>query len=541
MADPQRILQRQSELERTRTNHAAVWTEIRELIYPDASQFQGETITRGTKTRRKVYDGTGEYAAEVLSAGLHHMLTNPTVPWLALTVDDERLKRRVAVRRWLDQASTVMFGIFNKPSTRFQPEAHETYQDLGTFGTGIMFIEEAASGYPLFSARPLGECYACEGDEGVVDTLYRKFMLSPRQAAQRYGAEALPEQLRKRLDGKDCDTCDVEVVHAVEPRLERDGDLPDARNMAFSSCHVLVQGAHVLKESGFQEFPYAVPRWAVRPGEIYGRGCGRKALADVKELQEVSKVTRRGFAKAVDPPLMMIDDGVLGRLNVNPSAINLVRQEYMRGSGGDPIRPINTGARPDLGLQYMEDRRTLIERAFFVDLFKFAREPHMTATQVLQISEQTMMVLNPILGRLQVEYLAPLVHRVFMIALRNGLIPAPPAELQDVEYSVSFVSPTAKLQRISQARAVSQHIEANLPLIQADPALLDVYDGDATLRGTGEIIGVPERFLRTPDQVAAVREQRARTQQAAQAAEIAKSAGAAARDFAQAGVTANGR
>lgn len=541
MADARKIIQRQGELESQRTNHAGVWTEIRELIYPDASQFMGETITRGSKTRRKVYDGTGEQAAEVLSAGLHHMLTNPTVPWLELTVADTRLKRRDSVRRWLGEASEVLFGIFNKPQTRFQPEAHETYQDLGTFGTGIMFIEEGRDGYPLFSARPLGEAYVCEGDEGVVDTVYRKFSLSPRQAALRYGEESLPEEVRARLNGKDCNTADVEVIHAVEPRLERDPGLPDARNMAWSSVHVLVKGQHVVKESGFQEFPYAVPRWAVRAGEVYGRGCGRKALADVKELQEVSKVTRRGFAKAIDPPLIAMDDGVLGRINMNPSAINHVRAEYMRGTGGDPIRPIKTGARPDLGLQYMEDRRGLIERAFFVDLFKFARDPHMTATQVLQISEQTMMVLNPILGRLQVEYLAPLVHRVFMIALRNGLIPTPPAELEGIEYSVSFVSPSAKLQRISQARAVSQHIETALPLIQADPSLLDVYDGDATMRGTGEIIGVPERFFRRPEEVAAVRAERARVQEAAQAAEIAKSAGAAARDFAQAGVAANAR
>lgn len=540
MADAQHIIQRQSELERNRSNHAAVWTEIRELIVPDASQFLGETITRGAKTRRRIYDGTGEYAADILAAGLHHMLTNPTVPWQSLTVSDPKLKRRDSVRRWLGEASEVLFGIFNKPETRFQPEAHEVYQDLGALGTGIMFIEETRSGYPLFSARPMGECYAAEGEAGVVDTLYRKFSLSARQAVIRYGAEALTDEIRAKAQGKDADTADIEFIHAVEPRLERDEKQPDARNMAFSSCHVLVNGGKVVKESGFQEFPYAVPRWSVRTGEIYGRGPGRKALADVKELQEVSKVTRRGFAKAIDPPLMAVDDGVLGRINVNPSAINHVRQEHMRQQG-DPIRPINTGARPDLGLRYMEDRRTLIERAFYVDLFKFAREPHMTATQVLQITEQTMMVLNPILGRLQVEYLAPLVDRTFMIALRNGLIPPPPAELEGIEYSVEFVSPTAKLQRISQARAVSQHIETNLPLIQADPSLMDNYDGDATMRGTGEIIGVPERFFRTPQAVSELRAQRQQMQEAAQAAELAKSAGAAAKDFAQAGAATNAR
>jgi hypothetical protein len=47
----------------------------------------------------------------------------------------------------------------------------------------------------------------------------------------------------------------------------------------------------------------------------------------------------------------------------------------------------------------------------------------MTATEVMQRTEERMRLLGPILGRMEAELLGPIITRVFGIMLRQGAVP----------------------------------------------------------------------------------------------------------------------
>jgi hypothetical protein len=528
------LLARAERLKADRGTFDSHWQELRDVIYPAAAAFTSSggigRETPGRKAHHQVFDSTGEQAAELLAAALHAGLTHPASPWFHLRALDEQVNKDDAAARWLEEASRRMLDVFNSPATNFAPQQHEKYLDLVAFGSACMYVEDRPGHLPLFQTRPLSECFFAENAEGRVDTNFRWFELTARQAVQRWGDKAGRRIVQSAGDARREDDL-FKFVHAVFPRETRHYGGAGPREMPVASCWVSVDEMQLVEEGGFHEFPYTCPRWLKRAGEVYGRGPGMKALADVKMLQRAMKVTIRGVEKLVDPPLIVADDGVISPVRVTPSGINYVRADMMQ-HGALPIRPLDTGGRPDLGEEFLKSVRQRIEFAFYTHLIQFARDPQMTATQFLGISEQTARVLAPILARLQVEDLDPLVQRVFGILSRAGMLPPIPATLAGRPIRVEYVSPITRAQKAGDARALAQTAEAIAPLLQSNPEVLDNFDADAAVRDIADILGLRKSWLRSADTVQAMRRAKQQVQQQAAAgdsmAQLAGMAGKAA-------------
>ncbi len=480
--------------------------QIREIFYPEAESFNTKQTT-GEKLHQKVYDSTGEQAGELLAAGVQAMTCNSAVQWLELSTGDPELDKDEEVALWLEDTRDKILAACNAPSGGFITNKHEQLMELVHFGTAPLFIGQKMN-KPFFQSRPLAQCLVAENGDRIIDTILWCPTFTARQAATLFGKNAGKDILKDADDPKK-HTTRYEFVHAVYPReqLSAKGTIYRSNEMPFASCWVNVREAHVAVESGFEEFPYACPRWRKRPNEAYGRSPAMKVLADCRMLQRAMRVQIRGVEKIVDPPWMVADDGVMSPLRASPSATNIVRGMTMRGSG-DPIRPLISGGRPDVGEEFMNGIRQRIEQGFHVNLFQFARDPKMTATQYLGITEQTMQAMTPLLGRMQTEDLGPLVERLFAILYRANQLRDAPDVLQGQPLRVKYVSPIAKQQRIGEARAVAQWEEIMAPKIARNPDVADIMDDDEAGRLVADLVGVRKTVMRSPDKVAGIRQQR---------------------------------
>lgn len=505
------------------------WQEISDVIFPLALHF-----TRfehpGAKAHDKIFDSSGEQAGEMLAGALLGFLVSPDRPWFSLKAADDDLNADDEVASWLADATRRMLKMFNRPKSGFYPTQHEKYMDLVNFGTGGQFIAERPGLGPRFLGRPLAQLYLRENADGEVDTVYRHYKLKAHQALQAFGAAAGPQAVKKAEKPKTAEDT-FEFIHAVEPRRKRNTARLDPRNMAFASWTVNLTERHTVRESGFREMPLATPRWFRRYGENYGRGPGSKALADVKMLQRSMKVTIRGTEKIVDPPLQVADDGVLAPIRMTPSGLNFVRPDLLQSQGGG-IRPVITGARPDLGEAFMEGVRVRIDGAYFKPLLQLSRDPRMTASQFLGLQQEALQILSPFLGRLQTEDLGPVIDRTFAIMLRQGMFLPVPARLAEAELEVEYLSPVARAQRLEEARGVSSTLELMAPLIERQPEILDNVDSDATFRFVADTLNWPRDTFRALEVVRQMRqartEERAQQEQIAAAGDIAQAVGRAA-------------
>ncbi len=500
------IKKRINQMEGSRGTWEDHWQEILDYVMPRKADITFKR-TKGEKRAEILFDSTAITASNLLAASLQGTLTSPSLQWFNIKLKEEQLNQDRGVQLWLEDCSKRMYEVFNE--TNFNSEVHEMYLDLVTIGTGALFVEEGNKGFVEskihFNTMHIAEYYIQENVQGYVDTLYRRYKLSARQAVQEFGEDNLGEKVLKAAKEKPDKM--FNFIHAVEPLEDYERALGKATTkLPFHSCHVCEEDKMIVRGGGYNEFPYLVPRWTKATGEIFGRSPSYNALPDIKTLNKAVEIGLKAWAKAIDPPLLVQDDGVIGRVRMTPGGITVVRND-------SAIKPLQIGSNWQITDMKENQLRTAIRQAYYSDQLQLQEGPQMTATEVQVRYELMQRLLGPTLGRFQSEFLNPLIERVFNIMFRaNALAPVPKiAEGQSLQ--VEFIGPLARSQRMEEAVAVERLYQLGMQLAQADPNILDLFDNDTAIRLRAELLGVPKTVLRGPAEVEQIRRQRAQQQE----------------------------
>lgn len=516
------LLKRFASLFEQRQQWESHWQEIADYVVPRKADIT-KRRTDGDKRTELVFDGTAIHAAELLSASLHGMLTNASTRWFSLRYRDRNLDSNDEAKEWLESVEDDMYLAFAR--SNFQEQIHELYHDLICFGTAVMFIEQDPDNQIRFQTRHCRELFLSEDEKGRVDTVFREFHMPARAVIQRFG-DSVDNSIIKKAGQNPYEK--IRLIHAVYPRDERDVRRVDTKNKPFASVYVDPKSRTILSESGFDEFPYVAPRFLKASFEIgYGRSPAMTALPDIKMLNKMSEVTIRAAQKQVDPPLLVPDDGFLLPIRTVPGGLN-----FYRSGTRDRIEPLNIGANNPLGLNMEEQRRQAIQSAFYVDQLILSQGPQMTATEVMQRTEEKMRLLGPVLGRLQAELLQPMIERTYAILVRQKAFQPAPEFMSDSAIEIEYVSPLAKAQKSGDIQNALRMLELFGPLAQIDQSAIDYVDIDGMAKYLLKTLAVPATTVRGEEQVAEIREQRAAQQQQMQemqeAQMAAEAAGAAA-------------
>ena len=484
-----------------RKNWEEHWQEIADYVLPRRADVT-TVRSKGDKRSENIFDGTAMNAAELLSSSLHGMLTNAASPWFSMRFKDENISAMEENKEWLESCTDTMYMALDR--SNFQQEIHELYTDLVVFGTGCMMIEDDDRDFVRFSTRHINEIYISENDKGIVDVVHRKFKLTARAAYNQFG-DNLPKRI---LDILKSDPYDEVTLHqCIKPNDNLNPYKMDNKSMPFVSIYYDGEDEEIISISGFNEFPFVVPRWLKSSTEVYGRSPSMTALPDIKMINKMSETTIKAAQKMVDPPLLVPDDSFILPIRTQPGGLN-----FYRSGTRDRVEPLNIGANTPLGLNIEEQRRTAIKQAYFVDQLLMSQNITMTATEVMQRNEEKMRLLAPVLGRMQSEMLQPLINRVFNILLRKNILPVPPEELQGQNVDIEYVSPLARSQKVGDVQAIMRTLEVVMPLSQTEP-VMDYIDSDKLVTHLGDVLGVPSKVMRSPQEVQALRQQRAQAQQ----------------------------
>lgn len=540
------LIERAGRLASDRGTAESHWQEIAELFTPMRADFNQRVATPGEKRMTKVFDGTPGQAAENLSSALWGMLTNSANIWFELRPRDPGLAEQQEVKAWLEHARDRMLAVFAAGGQRFYARAVDLYSDLVNFGTGIFYEEEApAAGGIYFTCRHLAECYIAENQYEQVDTVFRRFRWTARQAMQRWKDSAGPK-LRATYE-KTPDQAET-FLHAVLPVEDYDGEKKLDAAMRWASVYVCEADSNILSEGGYHDFPYQVPRWSQRSRSVYGDSPAMLALPDAKMLNQMSRTTIVGAQKAVDPPILAPDEGTVRGVRIGGGSRGGIRTASggivyggMDSQGRRMYDVLHAAGNIGLGLDMEEQRRTAIREAFYASLLLLASQPGRTATEVLALQEEKLRLMGPHLGRVQSEFLDPLIGRVFGIMMRAGRIERPPMALAEApELDVEYVSPMARAQRATEAVAVVRSYEVGGLIAQAtgNTDALDNLNPDEAMRIAADANGLPATAMRSLDEVEQVRQQRQAVQAAMMASEQAPKVAGAVKDMADARKTA---
>jgi hypothetical protein len=179
--------------------------------------------------------------------------------------------------------------------------------------------------------------------------------------------------------------------------------------------------------------------------------------------------------------------------------------------------------------------RFLIRRAFYEDLFLMlaVSDPSrgaqpITAREVEERHEETLLALGPVLERTNDELLEPLIDRTYVQMERAGLIPDPPDELENVELKVEFISIMAQAQKLVGVVGQDRFLMSTAPLFQVFPEVRHKIKVFQIVDGYADMLGIDPRQIRSDEDAQALADQEAEMNQKMMAAEQAKNLGQAA-------------
>lgn len=523
--DIDRLLGDQHERLEVRRPHEPVWGRINALIYPDGTPVaENQASLDGQTTRSEIYDNTAEDAADSASAALHAMTTNPATRWLEMGLFNERYARDTYAGAWLWDLTTRMLRSFRHPTSRFNLAVDEDNKQYVALGNGLLHCEDRPGKLPLWRGCDVTRSTWAENADGEVDLVGREFELTARAAIGHFGVENLPSQIRELADKENRSSKykRIRFLHVNEPRSEADLRA-GRRGAAYRSVYLCLDHPWIVRDGGGPGLEYVASRWSRRANEIYGRGCGHKALGDVDILQRMNRTTLLAGERTIDPPIIAPDDEEMGPISLKGRAVTRVRPDLL-ANGAHP-RAFLTNTRVDIGLELIADRRELVRRSFLKQLLELVRDPKYTATHVLSIEAEQKRGLAPLLGRMEVERLGPIVARQFQLLMRMpGVIDPAPEELRGMPLQPTFDSPDARAMRLGTARAIAQGFELVAPFIRdtKDDALWDNFDLDESLRAQVEGLGMPSANLRPIDVRDRMRVQRQAVEEAREQRESLK-------------------
>ena len=509
MAKFEYIQKRLNKMSSDRSTWEDHWQEILDYVMPRKADITF-VRSKGEKRTEVLFDSTAITANNLLAASLQGTLTSPSLPWFSLKLRDDDANKVRDIQIWLEDTARRMYAVFNE--SNFNTEVHEMYLDLCSVGTAAIFVEEANEGFLQgglhFNTLHIAEYFIQENATGKVDTLYRKYKMTARQAIQEFGEENLGPKIKEAAKMKP-DT-QFNFIHAVEPTADYERAVGKAKTkLPFHSCHVCEEDKMVVRVGGYNEFPYLVPRWSKATGEIFGRSPSYNALPDIKTLNKAVEIGLKAWAKAIDPPLLVTDDGVIGRVRMTPAGITVVRSDTA-------IKPLQIGSNWQITDLKENQLRTAIRQAYYSDQLQLQEGPQMTATEVQVRYELMQRLLGPTLGRFQTEFLNPLIERVFGIMMRSDALMPRPEAIEGNNMDIEYVGPLARSQRMEEAVAVERLYQLAMQVVQVDPTVMDVINHEQAIRMRATLLGVPKTVLRGEDEVAEIREQRAAAQQQAQ-------------------------
>ena len=517
------LLTRLQQYKSDRGNFPNLWQECADYGMPGNRQYT--TKQSPGAQQEDTFQTVAESCIIELAAGLYSYMFPTDSKAFILAVDDEELAENDNVKQYLSKVTDVLHTYLIQ--SNFRHTFFEFLKSLAGIGTACFYSGPSKKRTINFHSFHMSTVYIDIDDELDVDTVFREFEYTARQAVQKFGKDNLGELvLAAYNDPKRMSSEKFSFLHACFPNDEADGKNTDPLTMDYISYYVDIKDKLIINQKGFDhsgesEAPYQIVRFDKDALENLGRSPMMKMLSDVKMLSQLRFIRVKAWDKMCDPPLVLPDDGSIWPLSTAPGSVL-----HILPNGEKPFWFEFKGNLA--GINDAIDRTTQdIKEGFFLDLFDLPQDDSVrTATEILARMEQKLRKLTPIIGRLQSEKFNPLIKRMISVLGRAGKLPEIPEELRDRDnIKIEYLGKIALVLKALEVQGFVITMEQLMPIIERQGAeqainqITDNFDLDKSTRNIARANGVPATWMFSEDDVKATREQKAKQQQLMQMAE----------------------
>ena len=500
---------RWQQLKDNRAKFEANWTEAQ--TYADNVVMNwgkpGEVPSRPKRFTSKPFQYN-----KTLVAGILGYAVSPSLVWFKLGMENSELLKEYGVKDWLENCESELLAMFNR--SNFYREMNPTVKDATCPGHGVIFIEEDIENARLrYTHFPINELFLDVNAYGEVDTCFRWYADTLRNIVDFFGEDNVSDEMRRQIKEPSHWNDSHEILMCVYPRKNYNPEFKDAKNMPYACIYMDLKERHILKESGYREFPFAVFEWERYSGFAYGSSPAQDALPDIKALNIIKKSSLQIAQTSAEPPMMASQE--MHDIDLSPRGITYLPTKDSR------LEPVRTGENYPITLQELANYEQAVKDWFYVDYFLALQEKQgqMTATEVMELQGEKAATLSTFIVSLN-EFLSNIIERSFNLLMRAQMLPPPPTALMQQQsiLKIDFTGPLAQNQKkYHQMGGTVQALSAIGPIMQMFPNAGDFLDGDELMKSTMEGMGMPQNIIREDDDVKKIREDRVKAEQQAAA------------------------
>jgi len=507
-----------------KNNRAALEQYVQECAY--YCMPRKAFITRfhniGDRMPDDLYDSTAINAVDYAAAGIQGYLTNPSMRWFGLMLQNRTMMNLPGARDYLRDCEDVIYDVLNH--SNFYQENNECYRDLLVIGTHCLYQEEDLEDDVRFLSVPFERVVFAADASGRCRTAYIEYEYTAEQAVQKFGLEKLSKEVQDTYTKLDFDKKFL-YLFCVYPRAVYNPSKQDKQNMPYAAEWIDVKELKQVKEGGYKQFPFAVSRWAKTSNDIHGSSPAMNELPNIKTLNAMCRTNLIAGEEMADPAKIIPDEAFLRPYDFDAGGINIKNTGYPN----EKIEVIPTSQNIPFALQYEDARRRMIQQAFFNDLFIILnQQTDMTAEEIRARVAERMLLLGPAIGMIIQDNLRPTIERNYYICDRLGKLPRPPKGLEGQAFNVIATSPLARAQREVELRGLQMSVSIITQFAQAQiaagmpPEVLDKFNFDEAADFAAEITNLNPKLIRDDAEVEEIRANRAATQAMAQNMEMLK-------------------
>ena len=417
-------------------NWKNLWQECADWAMPTNDNINRVRYEGLEKSPQRMIDTCIE-ANYNFAAGFYSHMFPPNSVWAKYRHPNPMMMADESVAYYFEQVSRIIHQLI--VGSNFAQEEFQALLCMGAFGTNCLSLEEDPKDIVRFRNHVIDDIRLEENHLGIVDTVAREFKLTPRQAIQQYGAEALIAAGMSQIEdeAKDYKNKKYTFIQFIMPRSDFKANSKKSTDKRYASYHINRERGTVVQESGFDFNPYKVARFTKGNDEIYGRSPMSMVLGTARRTNVIYRSMVLAAEQRANSQWLVPDDDSVKNISNRAGAIIKWRAT---NPNGKPERLAPAG---DSGLAFemYQIHEKQIKQMFFNHLFRPLEDyRNMTATEVNERMTTDMMTLAPFVSRYLNEHVNPMMEHLFYIAQKKNLLPEMPEKLaESPSYEIDYV------------------------------------------------------------------------------------------------------
>jgi Bacteriophage head to tail connecting protein len=516
-----------------RATAEARWARISRVLEPADNRFFNQTTIEGQGLNQFKMTSVPQISAHRCTSAIVSLIAPESQPWHGLEPFDLELTNNPSIREYLQGVSQLLHRYRYSSDTSFNRELYGAIQFAVNYGTGVMYTEANYETQNVsYRNTHLREHYFQPNPSGIIEDNIREYKMYPEEIMNTFKdvADSIPGTIRSSAEQGSTEQYDL--IHCVHRNPMHDPTNP--LSMKYVSYHILEGFSKIVRVGGYNTFPYHVFTLYNSPLETYGRGFGDMMYEEIMTANEIRAQDLYAQSMASSPPVLMKD---ASRRDMPVFMPRTLMPGGLDAEGRPMYQPFMSTPYPKISTEALAHSISLIEEGFMLNLFRVLTDPReMTLGEVELRQREKLMQAAPVLQGLQMNNgLASIVLREQDIHASFGHFEPPPPELmENNNIQVRFEAPMNQIQRMVDVEKLQRTVQTMAVYQPFLPEIMDYIEEDKLVNLLSEGFGAPQKVLRTPEEVAQIRQSRAQANEAMTALQALPMVAQAQKNFSEA-------